>query len=226
MIKPDALWALFKTCDDDAWLGRICRSLGGQDVKLDPGQKNMTNVVKQAVEWYEESVDNRRKQKRDWWNKHKLDKLDTLDTLDKLDGLDKLDTIRPSVHPSVHPVDTNINRSVPLGGEGGKRNGTGTVDLLGEKERVKRVLKCSASLSADQSAVFDVTWDVPTLCAVVTGDTRSARRWGQLARLKGDDAVRGEIYAFLSEMNAGEVPTNRGAALNKRLGDLKDLEVK
>lgn len=45
MIKPETLMAMFSTCDDDAWVGRVCRALGGQNVELDAGQKAMVATI-------------------------------------------------------------------------------------------------------------------------------------------------------------------------------------
>jgi len=57
MIKPQQLWALFKTCPDDKWLGAVCRALGGQDVpNLDFGQKQMVQTIMLDNEWHTEAI--------------------------------------------------------------------------------------------------------------------------------------------------------------------------
>lgn len=60
MIKPDVLWGQFKTCKDDAWIGRVCRALGGQDVELDFGQQSMVTAIKLSAGWMDEAVEARR----------------------------------------------------------------------------------------------------------------------------------------------------------------------
>lgn len=83
----------------------------------------------------------------------------------------------------------------------------------------------AAAVRADQGAFFAAEFDVVTICAAVTGDFRSLKRWRQLAKAKGEDAVRSEIFAFWREISSGEDVSNRGAALNRRLASLRDAEL-
>lgn len=75
MIKPESLWALFKDCDNSAWLGDICRALGGQkDVKLDYGQRQMVRVIERDSGWMDRRVDDKREKDRErqrkWREEH------------------------------------------------------------------------------------------------------------------------------------------------------------
>lgn len=73
---------------------------------------------------------------------------------------------------------------------------------------------------ADPGAFFAPEFDAITVCAAVTGDFGSLKRWRQLVLDKGEDAVRTEAFEFWREISAGEDVANRGAALNRRLGNL------
>ena len=75
MIKPESLWALFKDCDNSAWLGDICRALGGQkDVNLDYGQRQMVRVIERDSGWMDRRVDDKREKDRErqrkWREEH------------------------------------------------------------------------------------------------------------------------------------------------------------
>lgn len=47
MIRNAMLLSLFASCDDSTWLGQVCRALGGQDVSLDEGQKQVVRFIMQ-----------------------------------------------------------------------------------------------------------------------------------------------------------------------------------
>ena len=120
MIKPTYLWALCKTCQDSKWIGDICRSLGGQDVQLDFGQKQVADMIKMDSEWMDERIswnreaarmrqararERREAERKKLAGEHEDDAESV--TRDKRDN----DTSRevtpasrhPSIHPSVHP---------------------------------------------------------------------------------------------------------------------------
>ncbi len=155
-------------------------------------------------------------------------------------------SIRPSVHPSVHPEETT-NRSVsvpftparPRVREGGEpngtepngtepnRNGTGSGDrevlMPGGTGHAKELArKFAAAVRKDAGAFFDPEFDAVTVCAAVTGDFGSLKRWRQLVAAKGEGEVRETAFAFWREVASGEDVANRGSALNARLGALPD----
>ncbi len=246
MIKPASLYAFGKSCKptdaDIVIAGKVLLAVCGvEGVGLTVAEEKIVEMIVEDSKWMDERVEVRRKKdgerlkkwretKRDETNGNEVKRGETrFNGVKRVSGdgnalkRGETECNNPSIHPSIHPSYTDINRSVTVKGVQGE-NGTetGTVEISDLKDLERRAVKCSAVLSSDISAVFDPTWDVPTLCRVITGDRRSARRWAQLVKAKGEDAVRGEIYAFLGELKAGEEPNNRGAALNARLGDLKD----
>ena len=83
--------------------------------------------------------------------------------------------------------------------------------------------KFAQAVREDEGAFFDPAHDVVSICVALVNDLRSNRRWRQLARLKGEAAVREECFAFYRELQAGEEPKSRGAALNARLANLPDI---
>ena len=60
MIKPATLWSQFKTCDDSEWLGTLCRALGGQEVTLDYGQRQMLAAIQMDSGWMDERIEEKR----------------------------------------------------------------------------------------------------------------------------------------------------------------------
>ncbi len=94
----------------------------------------------------------------------------------------------------------------------------------GSAESRRLAAKFAKAAQADHGAFFDAEHDVVSVCAAVTGDFRSLKRWRQLAADKGEDAVRQETFAFWREISAGEDVANRGATLNARLSRLPDAK--
>ena len=64
MIKPESLWSLCKSCPDSKWIGDIMRALGGQEVVLDFGQKQMYVAVQNDSQWMDERIEERRERQR------------------------------------------------------------------------------------------------------------------------------------------------------------------
>ena len=88
-----------------------------------------------------------------------------------------------------------------------------------EKELAR---KFAAAARKDAGAFFDQEFDAVTVCAAVTGDFGSLKRWRQLVAAKGEGEVREAAFAFWREVASGEDVANRGSALNARLGSLPD----
>ena len=65
MVKPQILWALFKSCEDSQWLGDVCRALGGQNVTLDKGQRFMLQSLKLDNEWHNEAIEEQQRRERE-----------------------------------------------------------------------------------------------------------------------------------------------------------------
>ena len=64
MIKPESLWSLCKSCPDSKWIGDIMRALGGQEVTLDFGQKQMLVAVQNDSQWMDERIEEIRERHR------------------------------------------------------------------------------------------------------------------------------------------------------------------
>lgn len=115
MIKPTYLWALCKTCEDSKWIGDICRSLGGQEVRLDFGQKQVADMIKMDSEWMDERISwnreaarMRQARAREKRNAERLaeegvSREVTPVTRDKRDKEASRKVTPSSRHPSVHP---------------------------------------------------------------------------------------------------------------------------
>lgn len=122
MIKPTYLWALCKTCEDSKWIGDICRFLGGQDVTLDFGQKQVAEMVKMDSEWMDERINwnreaarmrqararERRAAERD--TAANASREVTRDKRDEADVTQSHAAVTPSIRPSVRPSVYNQER--------------------------------------------------------------------------------------------------------------------
>lgn len=64
MVKPQALWAAFKTSRNSKELGDICRKLGGQVVELSAGAQMAYDIILQDNEWHTESIEAQRERDR------------------------------------------------------------------------------------------------------------------------------------------------------------------
>ena len=157
-------------------------------------------------------------------------------------------SIHPSVRPSVHPEEpTTRSVSVPFtparprvreegepngtepNGTEPNRNGTGSGDreflMPGGTGHAKELArKFAAAVHKDAGAFFDPEFDAVTVCAAVTGDFGSLKRWRQLVAAKGEGEVRETAFAFWREIASGEDVANRGSALNARLARLPETE--
>ncbi len=73
-IKPDAIWRLFEKCGDSKWLGDICRKIGGQDVELDFGQKQVFEILIAECAIFHNFLaakrEKDRKRQEEWRKKH------------------------------------------------------------------------------------------------------------------------------------------------------------
>ena len=64
MIKPESLWSLCKSCPDSKWIGDIMRALGGQEVTLDFGQRQMLSAIQNDSQWMDERFEKKRERMR------------------------------------------------------------------------------------------------------------------------------------------------------------------
>ena len=118
MIKPTYLWALCKTCTDSAWIGDICRNLGGQDVELDFGQRQVADMIKMDSEWMDERINwnreaARMRQARARERRATEGVVSRDVTRDKRDEVASREVTPASRHPSIHPYKSFINKTPP-----------------------------------------------------------------------------------------------------------------
>ena len=109
MIKPESLWSLCKSCPDSTWIGDIMRALGGQEVALDFGQKQMLVAVQNDSQWMDERIE----EKRERWKtrqarkraKQDEQKSDLSRTVTPCHGdISMSRTIQPTNLPTIHPT--------------------------------------------------------------------------------------------------------------------------
>lgn len=79
-VRPDSFAAFLATCDDSDVCGRICRSIGGQDVPLDKVERIIVRVIRDDLRQMEERAEAKREQwrvrKTAWREKLQAEKAD------------------------------------------------------------------------------------------------------------------------------------------------------
>ena len=245
MVKPAYLWALCKTCRDSKWIGDICRRLGGQEVELDFGQRQVFEMIRMDSEWMDERIEERREQARQRKARERERKAaenaaSHKVTRDKRDNTAsrKVTQSHANVTPSVRPYNNkeqdsiknnekNINRSVAVRAcarEDGNGDGNGDGLLIpgGNGSLMALALRFADAVRNDPDngggAFFDPAHDPVAMMVALTGDAKSVRRWRQLAAGIPDADIRQELFTAYREIACGEEPKNRAAALNARLG--------
>ena len=152
-----------------------------------------------------------------------------------------LPTVHPSVLPSILPKEINkplsfslcsvgktVAESVPQPSNATDRNENDNEKKI-FRERVETARKnetarfMSALRKSGDEVFFTGEFNVSTICAAITDDSKSMRRWRQMANLKGEAQVLECCFTLYREMKAGEIPDNPGAVLNSRLAALPDL---
>ena len=126
MIKPEMLWNFIKTCEDTGKVGRVCRTLGRQQVpEVTKDELLIVSMIDNDSRWMEERIEDRKRKDRE----RKRLKAKQL-AASKNPQIPQIPTenaestesapIHPSIHPSIHdkPVGlSNTPYSPPKGGE-------------------------------------------------------------------------------------------------------------
>lgn len=244
MIYPEAYYAAHKEASTPEELGRIGFALIGRGDELSPplsgAERLLVQTIQRCNKWHTEKRDEIKEGWRDRQRKRRANNpegvTDVTDvTRDKRDnGCHAHLSIYLSTNLSTNlstklPKESN-NRSVTVtvpvaaSGSNGNGNGTGSLEMEvmpgGVSEARRLASEFAKAARADQGAFFAPEFDAITICAAVTGDFRSLKRWRRLVLDKGEAAVRTEAFTFWREISAGEDVSNRGAALNRRLGNL------
>jgi len=241
MIYPEAYYAAHKEASTPEELGRIGFALIGRGDELSPpltgAERLLVQTIQRCNKWHTEKREEIKEGWRDRQRKHRAKAAaDVTDVTDVTrDGCDIGCHAHLSIYPSTN-LPTNLpkestNRSVTVpvaSGSNGNGNGTGSLKMEvmpgGVSEAKRLASEFAKAARVDQGAFFAPEFDAITICAAVTGDFKSLKRWRQLVIDKGEDAVRTEVFTFWREISAGEDVSNRGATLNKRLGNLPDAK--
>lgn len=192
MVKPQSLWALFKTCENSQWLGDICRALGGQAVALDNGQRYMLQSLKLDNEWHNEAIEERQRRERERKAKYRHER-------EKQGNAPAPESLPASESKAKKPAPATVAR----------RTVAGTVDVDLSK------------VDISDDGFFSGAADSVLMARKITGDMGKAagvywRKW----IAKNEEGKFLEIlFQFKREIEAGEDVENRGAAFTQRLKD-------
>lgn len=236
MIKPATLWSQFKTCDDSEWLGTLCRALGGQDVKLDYGQRQMLAAIQMDSGWMDERIE----EKREAWRARQQKKRDKRDLsqshachAEERDECDACDngvicdlsqshachdtSVHPSVRPSIHPN----NRTEP------DNTRASTYVRVCEGARPATPSGSGSARGIDvygisDADLFGCKYDTLSLYKAAFGDGF----WASALRTLGDGVMLDALSTFVHEVRAGEMPKNPAAIMTIRLKRLLDAATK
>ncbi len=239
MIYPVTLYNFGKVCRNSTTAGNVLRALCKQKVELTESERIVVDMIQNDSEWMNERVEQKREKERTRKAAFRASRNVPQCPKDNAghDGTGRdtamSRTLPPSLPPSLPsslpPSKKNTNRSVTVPSEeqNGNGNGTGEVLFEGGIETAKKLARqFAAAAKKDQGAFFSGEWSATTVCLALTGDYKSANRWRQLERTKGEAAVIEECFAFWREIAAGEDVDDRGRALNARLAKLPDLPTK
>lgn len=240
MVRPAALYNKARFSRDIASLGRVVAVLCGNPRirREDLTDDELSSL--EEVENESEEMDKAVEAQRERWREKKR-KARTSPDVSGTNGdthvspdVPNLPTNQPTYQPTKNtirsvPVQARARaRTVDGGASKTERNGNGTDSMRMEAmpgglgEAARRARAFAEAAKADAGAFFDAQFDPVTVCAAVTGDFGSLKRWRQLVAAKGEGAVREEAFAFWREVASGEDVGNRGAALNARLARLQD----
>ncbi len=199
MVKPQSLWALFKTCENSQWLGDICRALGGQNVALDNGQRYMLQSLKLDNEWHNEAIEERQRRERERKAKYRQEREKQGATAKTPAPKSAANSSAPQNKPAPAPV------AIP------RRTGeTVNADL--------------SKVDISDDGFFSGVCDSVLMARKITGDMGKGagvfwRNWIKADAEKGEGDFLQILFSFKREILAGEDVENRGAAFTQRLKD-------
>lgn len=199
MVKPQLLWALFKSCEDSQWLGDVCRALGGQNVALDKGQLFMLQSLKLDNEWHNEAIDARQRTQRERQARYR--ERQAKDT--------QGDTPAPA--PKTPATSATAKKPAPAPVAIPRRTGeTVNADL--------------SKVDISEDNFFSGNSDAVLMARKITCDMGKAagvywRNWIKADAANGESQFLEILFAFKREIEAGEDVENRGAAFTQRLKD-------
>ena len=232
MIKPETLWGLFKSCDNSAWLGDICRALGGQQVSLDYGQAQMVKAVKQDSAWLDERTE---AQRAKWQAKKRRQREGDKRGQKGTEGDNgDISPVPQCPHSTYQPTNLPTNNNYPISDNSVCDRQTNEVSSKSptvDNETIRRyrtmanafALTLKEDISQAGAIFHDESFDSVAIACGLTGEY-SIPLWKSYRRDCGEWAFREEMLAMWDEIQQGEIPKNRASALNKRLRTIKELK--
>ena len=197
MVKPQSLWALFKTCENSQWLGDVCRALGGQNVALDKGQLYMLQSLKLDNEWHNEAIEEQQRRERERKAEYRRKRETQGDT--------------PAPAPKTPATSATAEKPAPAPVAIPRRTGeTVNADL--------------SKVDISEDNFFSGNSDAVLMARKITCDMGKAagvywRNWIKADAANGESQFLEILFAFKREIEAGEDVENRGAAFTQRLKD-------
>ena len=201
MVKPQSLWALFKSCEDSQWLGDVCRALGGQNVALDKGQRFMLQSLKLDNEWHNEAIEERQRTQRERQARYRERQAKDTQGATAKTPAPKITANSSATPKKPAPAPVAIPRRT---GE------TVNADL--------------SKVDISDDGFFSGVCDSVLMARKITGDMGKAagvfwRNWIKADAEKGEGDFLQILFSFKREIQAGEDVENRGAAFTQRLKD-------
>jgi len=201
MVKPQSLWALFKSCEDSQWLGDVCRALGGQNVALDKGQRFMLQSLKLDNEWHNEAIEERQRTQRERQARYR-----ERQAKDTQGATAKTPAPKSAANSSATP-----KKPAPAPVAIPRRTGeTVNADL--------------SKVDISDDGFFSGVCDSVLMARKITGDMGKGagvfwRNWIKADAANGEGDFLQILFSFKREIIAGEDVENRGAAFTQRLKD-------
>ena len=201
MVKPQSLWALFKSCEDSQWLGDVCRALGGQNVALDKGQLYMLQSLKLDNEWHNEAIEERQRTQRERQARYR-----ERQAKDTQGATAKTPAPKSAANSSATP-----KKPAPAPVAIPRRTGeTVNADL--------------SKVDISDDGFFSGVCDSVLMARKITGDMGKGagvfwRNWIKADAANGEGDFLQILFSFKREIIAGEDVENRGAAFTQRLKD-------
>lgn len=216
MIQPEAYYAAHKEAPDPMTLGRIGFAMVGRKDELVPplttAEKWMLSTILRCNKWHNENRDAiKDKWRKDKQRQRSKDAQVSTDVhqCPQDNGGQEMSTTSPSLSPSPsHSLSPSLTQTNT------NRTDTEPIRLAKAASGSDRVKIDPYSMGGEE--FFSAKWSTLQLCNAALG----RGFWAKAIRQLGDAKVLEELWAFISEVRAGEVPDNIAATMTKRLKEL------
>lgn len=214
MIQPEAYYAAHKNCHTPEELGRLGFIIVGRGDELSPSPTSLelsfAETLMECNQWHNE----KRKAIQEKERKRKAKYRETKQNGDGCPvlspgqlGTDGCPTHLPNYLPNY--LSTNLSNKTNT-----NRTDTEPIRLAKAASGSDRVKIDPYSMGGEE--FFSAKWSTLQLCNAALG----RGFWAKAIRQLGDAKVLEELWAFISEVRAGEVPDNIAATMTKRLKEL------